>query len=485
MIGIYSGALSRRRKNFLFPQTRRCCVQMLRPFIYLTSFSVMFFLTEFALHTHLNAFGAQTMTALYAAAMFINGCGYLLFPLLARTRMPAVNKNLLVPAASALFVLSAALAEIFAQPGPRLLFSFAAMAVGGFLGGASLWAAAVALRPTGMTGKLYAAAIAASVAVQYPIQNYFAAPHFRLAAVAAAAALFVRAMPPSFGEPARRLPPQERRTPAAEFLFAAAMVVLLSYFYSLGDGVLMKLNAEGKLTVFKWPRLFYILSLMVAGWAADLRSGRALAVISLAAAALTAFYPFLLASGSGGYQIFHLCFWCFAGFYVICFSVPFMRMAEERNFPELWACLGRIIKQFVNCAGVVFASALTEVSGARWIFWCNAALVAAMAAWLVFGRRIGVGETYAQDTEDEAPAAPQPTEDERAAAFAEKYGLSARETEILQMLAAKNAEQTTQELADALGVSRRTCERRLSALYAKTGVRNRADLMIAYVRETR
>ena len=53
------------------------------------------------------------------------------------------------------------------------------------------------------------------------------------------------------------------------------------------------------------------------------------------------------------------------------------------------------------------------------------------------------------------------------------------------MLAAKNAEQTTQELADALGVSRRTCERRLSALYAKTGVRNRADLMIAYVRETR
>ena len=46
-------------------------MQMLRPFIYLTSFSVMFFLTEFALHTHLNAFGAGTMTALYAAAMVL------------------------------------------------------------------------------------------------------------------------------------------------------------------------------------------------------------------------------------------------------------------------------------------------------------------------------------------------------------------------------------------------------------------------------
>lgn len=458
---------------------------MLRPFIYLTSFSVMFFLTEFALHTHLNAFGARTMTALYAAAMFINGCGYLLFPLLARTRMATEDKNRFVPAAAALFVLSAALAEIFAQPGPRILFSFAAMALGGFIGGASLWAAAVALRPTGMTGKLYAAAIAASVAVQYPIQNYFAAPHFRLAAVAAAAALFVRAMPPSFGEPARRLPPEERTTPAAEFLFAVAMVVLLSYFYSLGDGVLMKLNAEGKLTVFKWPRLFYILSLMIAGWAADLRGGRFLAPVALVAAALTGFYPLFLAGGSGGYQIFHLCFWCFAGFYVVCFSVPFMRMAEERNFPELWACMGRIIKQFVNCAGVVFASALTEVSGARWIFWCNAALVAAMAAWLAFGRRISVGESPALETEDYVPAAPQATEDERIAAFAGKYGLSARETEILTMLAAQNAEQTTQELADALGVSRRTCERRLSALYAKTGAKNRADLMIAYVRETR
>ena len=456
MIGIYSGALSRRRKNFPFPQTRRCFVQMLKPFIFLTSYSVMFFLTEFALHTHLNAFGARTMTALYAAAMFINGCGYLLFPLLARTRMAAADKNRFVPATAALFVISAALAEIFAQPGPRILFSFAAMALGGFLGGASLWAAAVALRPTGMTGKLYAAAIAASVAVQYPIQNYFAAPHLRLAVVAAAAALFVRAMPPSPGEPARRLPPEERGTPAADFIFAAAMVVLLSYFYSLGDGVLMKLNAEGKLAVFKWPRLFYILSLMIAGWA-DAES----------------------------YQLFHLCFWCFAGFYVVYFSVPFMRTAEESGFPELWACLGRIIKQFVNCAGVVFTSALTEVSGARWIFWCNAALVAAMAAWLAFGRRIGTGETYAPETAREAPPAPQATEDERIAAFAEKYGLSAREMEILKMLVDKNAEQTTQELADALGVSRRTCERRLSALYAKTGTRNRADMMIAYVRETR
>ena len=335
------------------------------------------------------------MTALYAAAMFINGCGYLLFPLLARTRMAAADKNRFVPAAAALFVLSAALAEVFAQPGPRILFSFAAMALGGFLGGASLWAAAVALRPTGMTGKLYAAAIAASVAVQYPIQNYFAAPHLRLAVVAAAAALFVRAMPPSPGEPARRLPPEKRGTPAADFIFAAAMVVLLSYFYSLGDGVLMKLNAEGKLTVFKWPRLFYILSLMIAGWAADLRSGRVIAFAALAAAAVTGFYPFFLTGDAESYQLFHLCFWCFAGFYVVCFSVPFMRTAEESAFPELWACLGRIIKQFVNCAGVVFASALTEVSGARWIFWCNAALVAAMAAWLAFGRRIDAGETYA------------------------------------------------------------------------------------------
>ena len=428
------------------------------------------------------------MTALYAAAMFINGCGYLLFPLLARTRMATENKNRFVPAAAALFVISAALAEIFTQPGPRILFSFAAMALGGFIGGASLWAAAAALRPTGMTGKLYAAAIAASVAVQYPIQNYFAAPHFRLAVVTAAAALFVRAMPPSPGEPARRLPPEKRGTPAADFIFAAAMVVLLSYFYSLGDGVLMKLNAEGKLTVFKWPRLFYILSLMIAGWAADLRSGRVIAFAALAAAAVTAvtgFYPFFLAGDAESYQLFHLCFWCFAGFYVVCFSVPFMRTAEESAFPELWACLGRIIKQFVNCAGVVFASALTEVSGARWIFWCNAALVAAMAAWLAFGRRIDAGETYAPATEYEAPPATQATEDERAAAFAEKYGLSARETEILKMLADKNAEQTTQELADALGVSRRTCERRLSALYAKTGAKNRADLMIAYVRETR
>ena len=34
------------------------------------------------------------------------------------------------------------------------------------------------------------------------------------------------------------------------------------------------------------------------------------------------------------YQLFHLCFWCFAGFYVVYFSVPFMRTAEESDFPR-------------------------------------------------------------------------------------------------------------------------------------------------------
>ena len=136
----------------------------------------MFFLTEFALHTHLNAFGAGTMTALYAAAMFINGCGYLLFPLLARTQMAAAHKNRFVPAAAALFVFSAALAENFRAAGAE-----AAVLVrrDGF---GRLPRRRVALgrgrraAPDRMTGKLYAAAVATSVAVQYPIQNYFAAP---------------------------------------------------------------------------------------------------------------------------------------------------------------------------------------------------------------------------------------------------------------------------------------------------------------------
>ena len=282
------------------------------------------------------------MTALYAAAMFINGCGYLLFPLLARTRMAAADKKRFVPATAALFVISAALAEIFTQQGresssrsPRWLWAASSRRVA--LGRGCRAA------PDRHDGKALRCGDS----------------RLRRRAVPDTELLRRAALPPRCGRRSRgplrqshaavarraRAPPPagKTRNAAADFIFAAAMVVLLSYFYSLGDGVLMKLNAEGKLTVFKWPRpLLHPIP-------DDRGMGRRPAQRARPRRHLPRcrrpdrVLPRSTRRRLRGLSNIPPLLLVLRGILRHLLQRPVHAHAEESGFPELWACLGRII----------------------------------------------------------------------------------------------------------------------------------------------
>ena len=70
-----------------------------------------------------------------------------------------------------------------------------------------------------------------------------------------------------------------------------------------------------------------------------------------------------------------------------------------------------------------------------------------------------------------------PSEQELFDRFSARYGLSAREQDVLQLLLDKK---TSPEIADALFISDRTVKFHIHNLLSKTGCRNRTDLLKQY-----
>lgn len=186
-----------------------------------------------------------------------------------------------------------------------------------------------------MGGRVFAAATAAATIVQYPIQNFTGTPYIRLAAVVLGTALLLKASAPIPEAPdAAKARTSKMPAAARRGLIAAAVIaILLSHYFGIVDGILMKLNAEGKISVAAWPRLIYIGSVLLAGYAADAGKGRYFNFLTLSVASVIAVYPLFMGRGLP-YDLFQSTLWFFNGFYVVCISVPFMRLSVKSGFPQ-------------------------------------------------------------------------------------------------------------------------------------------------------
>ena len=444
-----------------------------------TVYTVIYLLTEFALYGRfLEIFGSGSVPALYATLMFLNGCGYLLFPCVSRFFAEERKKRWFLAAAAAVLAASAILTDVSSQHAVVILGAFASMIAGGYLGGAALYAGAVRLRGSGVEGRAFSAAIALSVLIQFPIQNYGGGPYIRLAAIAAGSLIFLKMILPL--PEARSLPAEAaentKRKYTGELVAAAVIVLLLSHFYGIGDGFLMKLNAEGKVSVVTWPRLLYVPGLLIAGFLADRKNGRYLTAVTLAVASVFSVYPLFPEKGLS-YEIFHVTFWLFNGFYVVYLSVPFLKLSVNSGFPELWAGMGRSVKQFVNCISVIPTAILLDSSGPRWALYCNAAVVVAMTAFscLILLRKNAASDAGAPETTGPGVV------EEHLGSFAERYSLTQRETMVLEKMIVED--ETAKEIGRSLYISERSCQRHITAIYEKAGVKNRAALLMIFFKD--
>lgn len=174
------------------------------------------------------------------------------------------------------------------------------------------------------------------------------------------------------------------------------------------------------------------------------------------------------------YLIGLIVFYMTAGFFVVFFTTSFMEIAMYMKFPDLWAGLGRGVN---NLAAMLF----TKVS----LFFINSQedLTTVILAICLFFFVSIIAFTYVIQRKKLIEKLSESrktllTKEEKLLKIKGHYAFTPRESEVFEYLI--STEDSVQDIANNMYVSKRTLERYISAIYKKTGVKSRVSLLNIY-----
>lgn len=272
-----------------------------------------------------------------------------------------------------------------------------------------------------------------------------------------------------------------------------AIACLTGVFAALNAGLTTS-HAAGAIDLGDWPRLLMGVSALVAGALFDLHDRSYMNITMTCTAMLSALSFFvLLVDGNGGNAFAAIAiFYLGSGFFVVFFTTKFAAISVYAHWSYLWPCMGRVINNV--CAMFVTAPAVAIVSSQNALLAVGAGLVLfvgiAISLLGQFGHRTddvaALNElAFAADDLDDgsvsAQSEPAPTEvpeltlDERLDAFVAAFELTQRERDILEALVASN--ESVQDIAATLFLSRSTFYRHIASINKKTGAASRVALI--------
>lgn len=272
-----------------------------------------------------------------------------------------------------------------------------------------------------------------------------------------------------------------------------ATACLTGVFAALNAG-LTTLHATGSVDLGDWPRLLMAASALVAGVLFDLRGRLYMDLAMTCAAILSALSLFvLITDGNAGNTLAAaIIYYLGMGFFVVFFTAKFAAISVYAHWSYLWPCMGRVISNV--CAMLVTAPAVVIISSQ------NVLLAMGLGLMLLMGIAISLLGQFAHRTDSTAaqieltfsasdlatsivsaqsePASAEtsePTLDERLDAFVAAFELTERERDILEALVASN--ESVQDIAATLFLSRSTLYRHIASINKKTGAASRVALI--------
>lgn len=259
----------------------------------------------------------------------------------------------------------------------------------------------------------------------------------------------------------------EKQEKITGFILVLCVLCMTMIFAALDNAVTLQ-HAKGSLDVGQWPRLLLAVSGILAGFLFDLKNHRYMSIVMFCVTLLSVLCVLVIVTGGSvlaGLIIFYLS----SGFFVVYFTTRFMNYAIKSSVPALWAGMGRA----VNNAGaaVVTGGSIALVEGG------NVILISSVVLLLFVLISIAMFATERQQGKKKAEDAQ--TLD--LGAFAEKYSLTKRETEILEALL--NFDDSAKDLAKQLYISRAALYRHISSLNEKTGTKSRIGLIQFYYQQ--
>ena len=217
---------------------------------------------------------------------------------------------------------------------------------------------------------------------------------------------------------------------------------------------------------------------IAAGFLFDIRKRKFMAMMMYCVMLMSVICLVVLKLG-GPFLIGLIVFYLSAGFFVVFFTTSFLDFARHMPTPALWAGMGRAMNN-VSAALLTNASVALLVSDSNGMASIILALVLFVAVSVVI-YLYTAWMPVSSGTPKDIPTDLDPQEAFRL--LSELFILTPKETEVFDKLV--NSEESIQEIADGLYLSRRTCQRHIAAIYEKAGVKSRMGLYQLYIEKQR
>lgn len=227
-------------------------------------------------------------------------------------------------------------------------------------------------------------------------------------------------------------------------------------------------HASGKVDIGQWPRIFLALSGLAAGFLFDLQQRKYMNLIMYCIMILSTICIFVIDFG-GSFLIGLLVFYISAGFFAVYFTTSFMELSCYMKETQLWAGMGRAVN---NMTAVMMTQlSLTLVTDKQPLNKIIVILVLFVLISVVMFLYTSKRDILCQEKHDTDLK-------NKLENIIELYSLTQRESEVLDKLV--NSDDSLQEVAQNLYISKRTLERHISSIYKKTNTKSRIGLVRLY-----
>ncbi|MDO4500619.1 MAG: helix-turn-helix transcriptional regulator [Erysipelotrichaceae bacterium] len=432
-----------------------------------TIFSLCFFLfqlIEFTVNDRAGyVLGADAVDCVYSIGIAFTAFGLLSYPLLKKV---LTDKSLKVfNLISVLLVLICSAFMLQSTNNSLFLFSaFSALFFMGNLSGRVYEETAFSLNTNKHKGLIIGSSMSIAVLLQYLVQNYLNKDLYVLCILFGL--MFMIKPNTSKTEEGNQTLLEYKD----ELITIGIATVLMTMLISLIDGVVVQMHALGTLSVSSYSRLFYALSLLIAGYIADIKNRKYLSLITVcvlfASSISTAFI-----SSPNTYFAATSFMYLYSGFYVIYFTITFMDIAVRLNNCSLWAGMGRVIRSLVTAFMVIPTVIIYKEFGT--ISLIIGSCILSVLILLILLKPIS-SSLYSFDNEGHHEL----FIDENIRDYGDNYHLTDREIEVLGKLL--TTEDGVQEIADSLFISRRVLQRYISSIYEKTSTKSRIGLFKSF-----
>ncbi|MDO4378665.1 MAG: helix-turn-helix transcriptional regulator [Erysipelotrichia bacterium] len=248
------------------------------------------------------------------------------------------------------------------------------------------------------------------------------------------------------------------------------LVVLMTCIFSTLDNAVTIIHYNGQINIEQWPRILLALSGLLSGFVFEIKDRKYMSLIIYCVMILSTICIVIL-QFDVSFLLGILVFYISAGFFAVFFNTAFMEIAYYENNKKLWSGMGRIIN---NIVAALISSFSVEILSSD-----NSSILLIIAILLLFVFTSVVTANYTNKRELLTAVKNSTnnivTKEEKMTYISQKYSFTPREAEVFDKLV--STEENIQNIADDLGISRRTLERYISAIYEKTQLKSRVSLI--------